>query len=359
MAAIPSRHRRFREHRGARRRAIPRRPLGRQPVPARRLPQPVGAPPPASLPAATWAWAASSTITGSRRFPGSAATYSPGARSRRATRGSSRLRHQRVRPRKARQRVPRRRHVPRPVLFRLWPRDRRRVELLPPPRAAAVMNQAANAHWLARSRRAVWHPCTQMKVHETLPLVPIARGEGAWLYDFDGRRYLDAVELVVGQPLRPRESAHQRRARGAARRARARDARRLHARAGGRALGASRRARAGRPRPRVLRLRRRLGDRDRAQDGVPLLEEPRPSGEDWISRASPAATTARRSARSRSPTCALFRDTYAPLLRARLDRAVSRRARRARRASRRATSPSAPRARSTRISPRITRRRRR
>jgi adenosylmethionine-8-amino-7-oxononanoate aminotransferase len=32
-----------------------------------------------------------------------------------------------------------------------------------------------------------------MKVHETLPLVPIARGQGAWLYDFDGRRYLDAV----------------------------------------------------------------------------------------------------------------------------------------------------------------------
>jgi adenosylmethionine-8-amino-7-oxononanoate aminotransferase len=50
-----------------------------------------------------------------------------------------------------------------------------------------------NAAWLARSRAAVWHPCTQMKVHETLPLVPIARAAGAWLYDFDGRRYLDAV----------------------------------------------------------------------------------------------------------------------------------------------------------------------
>ena len=32
-----------------------------------------------------------------------------------------------------------------------------------------------------------------MKVHETLPIVPIARGEGAWLVDFDGSRYLDAV----------------------------------------------------------------------------------------------------------------------------------------------------------------------
>ena len=46
---------------------------------------------------------------------------------------------------------------------------------------------------LERSRRAVWHPCTQMKAHERFPLVPIERGQGAWLYDFDGRRYLDAV----------------------------------------------------------------------------------------------------------------------------------------------------------------------
>jgi adenosylmethionine-8-amino-7-oxononanoate aminotransferase len=50
-----------------------------------------------------------------------------------------------------------------------------------------------NADWLARSRASVWHPCTQMKTHEALPLVPLARGAGAWLYDFDGRRYLDAV----------------------------------------------------------------------------------------------------------------------------------------------------------------------
>ena len=50
-----------------------------------------------------------------------------------------------------------------------------------------------NRDWLARSLRAVWHPCTQMKAHETLPLVPLARGEGAWLYDFEGRRYFDGV----------------------------------------------------------------------------------------------------------------------------------------------------------------------
>ena len=50
-----------------------------------------------------------------------------------------------------------------------------------------------NAALLARSVAAVWHPCTQMKQLETLPLVPIARGSGVWLYDFDGRRYLDAI----------------------------------------------------------------------------------------------------------------------------------------------------------------------
>jgi adenosylmethionine-8-amino-7-oxononanoate aminotransferase len=39
----------------------------------------------------------------------------------------------------------------------------------------------------------VWHPCTQMKSHERFPLVPIANARGEWLYDFDGKRYLDGV----------------------------------------------------------------------------------------------------------------------------------------------------------------------
>lgn len=50
-----------------------------------------------------------------------------------------------------------------------------------------------NKEWLQRSRAAVWHPCTQMKRHETLPIVPITRGDGAYLVDFDGQRYLDGV----------------------------------------------------------------------------------------------------------------------------------------------------------------------
>ena len=58
---------------------------------------------------------------------------------------------------------------------------------------------SSNQDWLARSQRAVWHPCTQMQHHAAeaspahLPLVPIARGQGAWLEDFEGKRYLDGI----------------------------------------------------------------------------------------------------------------------------------------------------------------------
>jgi adenosylmethionine-8-amino-7-oxononanoate aminotransferase len=50
-----------------------------------------------------------------------------------------------------------------------------------------------NATIAARDLAVVWHPCTQMKDHERLPLIPIARGEGVWLTDFDGKRYLDGI----------------------------------------------------------------------------------------------------------------------------------------------------------------------
>ena len=50
-----------------------------------------------------------------------------------------------------------------------------------------------NPSMTERSLRHVWHPCTQMKLHESQPLVPIARAEGVWLYDFEGRRYLDGI----------------------------------------------------------------------------------------------------------------------------------------------------------------------
>jgi len=55
---------------------------------------------------------------------------------------------------------------------------------------APTMN---NADLIRRDLQVLWHPCTQMKDHETLPLVPIRRGEGVWLEDFAGKRYLDAI----------------------------------------------------------------------------------------------------------------------------------------------------------------------
>ena len=50
-----------------------------------------------------------------------------------------------------------------------------------------------NDDLVERDLRVLWHPCSQMKDHESLPMVPIRKGKGVWLEDFDGRRYLDAV----------------------------------------------------------------------------------------------------------------------------------------------------------------------
>ena len=44
-----------------------------------------------------------------------------------------------------------------------------------------------------RDRDVLWHPCTQMKDHETFPIIPIARGYGVYLEDFEGKRYIDAI----------------------------------------------------------------------------------------------------------------------------------------------------------------------
>jgi adenosylmethionine---8-amino-7-oxononanoate aminotransferase len=45
----------------------------------------------------------------------------------------------------------------------------------------------------ARDLAVLWHPCTQMKDHEAYPIIPIKSGQGVWLEDFDGNRYLDAI----------------------------------------------------------------------------------------------------------------------------------------------------------------------
>ncbi len=65
-------------------------------------------------------------------------------------------------------------------------------------RHAAMMPESmdadANLSLVQRDLAHVWHPCTQMKDHESeLPLLPIVRGRGAWLEDAAGKRYFDAI----------------------------------------------------------------------------------------------------------------------------------------------------------------------
>jgi adenosylmethionine-8-amino-7-oxononanoate aminotransferase len=46
---------------------------------------------------------------------------------------------------------------------------------------------------IRRDLEVIWHPCTQMKDHEKIPLIPIKSGKGVWLEDYDGKKYIDAI----------------------------------------------------------------------------------------------------------------------------------------------------------------------
>lgn len=39
----------------------------------------------------------------------------------------------------------------------------------------------------------IWHPCTQHKDHERFPPIPIERAKGMYLYDFNGKAYMDCI----------------------------------------------------------------------------------------------------------------------------------------------------------------------
>lgn len=57
----------------------------------------------------------------------------------------------------------------------------------------AVNSSNSTSDWVQRSLHSVWHPCTQMQHHETMPLIPVSHGRGAWLFDMEGKRYLDGI----------------------------------------------------------------------------------------------------------------------------------------------------------------------
>ena len=46
---------------------------------------------------------------------------------------------------------------------------------------------------LDRDFKNIWHPCTQMKDHESVPPLHIEKGEGIYLVDKDGKRYMDVI----------------------------------------------------------------------------------------------------------------------------------------------------------------------
>ncbi|MGN0940338.1 MAG: adenosylmethionine--8-amino-7-oxononanoate transaminase [Selenomonadaceae bacterium] len=47
--------------------------------------------------------------------------------------------------------------------------------------------------WAERDLQYIWHPAAQMKDYETLPPIVIDHAKGVWLYDVEGKKYLDII----------------------------------------------------------------------------------------------------------------------------------------------------------------------
>ncbi|WP_419769036.1 MAG: adenosylmethionine--8-amino-7-oxononanoate transaminase [Candidatus Marinarcus sp.] len=50
-----------------------------------------------------------------------------------------------------------------------------------------------NQELMQEDLKHIFHPCSQMKDHEKLPLIPIKKGKGSYIYDYDGNEYLDCI----------------------------------------------------------------------------------------------------------------------------------------------------------------------
>ncbi len=48
-------------------------------------------------------------------------------------------------------------------------------------------------NWAEKDLKYIWHPCSQMKDYETLAPIVIERGEGIYLYDENGKKYIDVI----------------------------------------------------------------------------------------------------------------------------------------------------------------------
>ncbi|MEY4768592.1 MAG: hypothetical protein RL637_1231 [Pseudomonadota bacterium] len=59
--------------------------------------------------------------------------------------------------------------------------------------SALFIKMISNQFMIQRDTQVLWHPCTQMKDHESIPILPIKKAQGIWLYDFEDNKYLDAI----------------------------------------------------------------------------------------------------------------------------------------------------------------------
>lgn len=48
-------------------------------------------------------------------------------------------------------------------------------------------------NWAEKDLEYIWHPCSQMKDYEELKPIVIKKGEGVYLYDIEGHKYLDVI----------------------------------------------------------------------------------------------------------------------------------------------------------------------
>ena len=50
-----------------------------------------------------------------------------------------------------------------------------------------------NINWIEEDLKYIWHPCSQMKDYEELKPIVIDHGKGSYLYDIDGKEYIDII----------------------------------------------------------------------------------------------------------------------------------------------------------------------
>ena len=187
-----------------------------------------------------------------------------------------------------------------------WPHDDRPE----PYRTDAPMDHAA----LQQSARDhLWMHFTRMSAYDEAEVPIIVRGEGAYIYDAKGKRYLDALAgLFVTQVGHGRTSSPRRRA--------SRPRARLHplwSYAHPNAIelaAADRQLRARRPQPGLLHQRWRRGRRDRLEARQAVLQADRQARQAQGDLAARSPTTARPRAPSRSPACPSLKSMFEPLV---------------------------------------------